>query len=197
MKYHNIYQHSIRIFLGGCLFILGGLFITAQAQSSNDSEKIELIHQLIEISQEASNSEIIIKEGMREGMREVIDHLDGALTEEGDAGQISQEEEAQLQVFIDNMSNNLDNSLNDAFTEEDITNILVPLYDKNFTTEDIKNMIDFYQTPTGQKIISTDLEFSQEFLKEFDQQFGANIVEELEMMMISSMFGSFADMDMF
>lgn len=40
------------------------------------------------------------------------------------------------------------------FTLQDLINDTVPLYDKNFTDEEIVAMLEFYRTPTGQKVIS-------------------------------------------
>jgi len=38
---------------------------------------------------------------------------------------------------------------------EDYYNIIIPLYDKYFTQNDINEMLRFYQTPTGKKALET------------------------------------------
>ena len=38
---------------------------------------------------------------------------------------------------------------------EELVNLTVPIYDKYFTWDEIRQLINFYETPTGKKIIST------------------------------------------
>lgn len=37
----------------------------------------------------------------------------------------------------------------------DLIELIVPIYDRHFTVSELNDMITFYQTPTGQKVIST------------------------------------------
>ena len=37
----------------------------------------------------------------------------------------------------------------------DLIELVVPVYDRHFTVSELNDMITFYQTPTGQKVIST------------------------------------------
>ncbi|MEH2144632.1 DUF2059 domain-containing protein [Nostoc sp.] len=45
---------------------------------------------------------------------------------------------------------------------DDMVNELIPIYNKYFTNEEIKQMIAFYQTPLGQKTITVIPQISQE-----------------------------------
>src|SRR4030067_3394133 len=46
----------------------------------------------------------------------------------------------------------------DRFMQEvnpnDLTELVVPIYDRHFTHDDIKGLLKFYQTPLGQKLIA-------------------------------------------
>jgi hypothetical protein len=54
---------------------------------------------------------------------------------------------------------NADSSFWDEFLKEikpdEFVSLTIPIYDKYFTEEEIRQLITFYKTPTGQKIIST------------------------------------------
>jgi hypothetical protein len=60
---------------------------------------------------------------------------------------------------------------------------LIPLYDKYYTTEDIRAVNAFYETPTGQKLISTLPQLMQEAMKvgqEWGEKMGQQAAEEAE-----------------
>ena len=38
---------------------------------------------------------------------------------------------------------------------EDLVNLIIPIYDKYYTEDDIDQLISFYNTPTGKKMIET------------------------------------------
>ncbi|WP_140485175.1 DUF2059 domain-containing protein [Flavobacterium sp. GSA192] len=45
---------------------------------------------------------------------------------------------------------------------EDITNMIIPIYDKHYTESDIDQLIAFYNSPIGKKMISTMPQVMQE-----------------------------------
>ena len=60
---------------------------------------------------------------------------------------------------------------------------LIPLYDKYYTTEDIRAVNAFYETPTGQKLISTLPQVMQEAMKvgqEYGEKMAKQAAEEAE-----------------
>jgi len=46
--------------------------------------------------------------------------------------------------------------LSRAFNVEEIVLELVPVYDRYFTDEELQDLIDFYQSPTGQKVLEVN-----------------------------------------
>ncbi len=60
---------------------------------------------------------------------------------------------------------------------DDFMNMAVPVYDKYFTADELKQMIKFYETPVGKKAISTLPKLTSE-LSEMGQKWGANLGRE-------------------
>lgn len=48
---------------------------------------------------------------------------------------------------------------------EVLTTMIIPIYDKYYTSEEIHKMIEFYQTPLGKKVISTMPQIMQESMQ--------------------------------
>lgn len=59
----------------------------------------------------------------------------------------------------------------------ELTNMAVPLYDKFFTDDEIKGLIRFYETPLGQKAISTLPQLTSE-MQEKGRIWGGNLGRE-------------------
>lgn len=60
---------------------------------------------------------------------------------------------------------------------------IIPLYDKYYTTEDLKAVNAFYQSPAGQKILSTLPQIMQESMKigqEWGKKIGKQAADEAE-----------------
>src|SRR5262245_58823214 len=67
---------------------------------------------------------------------------------------------AMMQQMIDAMKPSMPQVPEKFWTEfmtevkpEELIDLIVPVYDKHFTHDDIKQLLDFYQTPVGQKVI--------------------------------------------
>lgn len=65
----------------------------------------------------------------------------------------------------------------------DLTEMLVPVYQKYLTLEDLEGMIAFYKTPVGQKYARTTPLIMQESMQigaEWGQKIGENLQKKLE-----------------
>ena len=62
--------------------------------------------------------------------------------------------------------------------------LAVPIYDKNFSDQEIKSLIEFYQTPLGQKTIATLPKLSAE-LREEGRKLGESIGRDSMMEVLS------------
>ena len=65
----------------------------------------------------------------------------------------------------------------------EMIDLIIPVYDKYYTLEDLKAVNAFYQTPVGQKVLSTLPQVMQETMKigqEWGQKKGQQAAEEAE-----------------
>ena len=66
---------------------------------------------------------------------------------------------------------------------EALVNLMIPIYDKYYTDDDIKQLTDFYQTPIGKKVISNTPLIMQESMQagqNWGQKIGEKVVENLK-----------------
>lgn len=75
----------------------------------------------------------------------------------------------------------------DAFLNKidmkELVALVIPIYDRYFTPEEIKNLIAFYQSPLGQKLIQTMPLVTQETMEigqKWGQQLAAKVIAELK-----------------
>jgi uncharacterized protein len=69
------------------------------------------------------------------------------------------------------------------FTSEQLTALIIPIYDKNLTDEDIKGLIDFYQSPLGQRAVKALPAIAREAQQagfEFGQKVVQQVVKEVQ-----------------
>lgn len=59
---------------------------------------------------------------------------------------------------------------------EEIEELIIPVYEKYYTDEDINNLIAFYKTPTGVKVIQTMPQVLQESMS-IGNKWGAQLAE--------------------
>ncbi len=66
---------------------------------------------------------------------------------------------------------------------EDLVDLIVPIYNKHFTYDEIQGLIQFYKTPIGQKFIETLPAISQESSeagRQWGEKIGLEVIKELE-----------------
>jgi hypothetical protein len=69
------------------------------------------------------------------------------------------------------------------FMSGELINMLIPVYDKHLTEEDLDALIAFYSTPTGQKIIKSLPEIMKESMNvgaEWGREIGTKLMEQLK-----------------
>ncbi|WP_319478563.1 DUF2059 domain-containing protein [Marispirochaeta aestuarii] len=66
---------------------------------------------------------------------------------------------------------------------EDMIDLIVPIYDKHFTHEEITDIISFYETPTGKKLIQEMPAISQESMSA-GQAWGMRIGQEIQQQLV-------------
>jgi hypothetical protein len=61
---------------------------------------------------------------------------------------------------------------------KELTKQMVPLYKKHFTHEDVKELINFYESPIGKKLVTKTPLLTQESMQ-FSQQWGMNLMSDM------------------
>ena len=65
-----------------------------------------------------------------------------------------------------------------------LVKLIIPIYEKYYTEDDIKKVIEFYQSPVGQKMISTMPQLMQESMKAgeiWGKEIGQKVYDDLKM----------------
>jgi uncharacterized protein len=73
-------------------------------------------------------------------------------------------------------------SIDENFDMNELLEMIIPIYDKYYTLEDLKAVNAFYSTPAGQKILSTLPQVMQESMQvgqKWGEQVGLKIAREL------------------
>ena len=134
--------------------ILIALLVSSFALSAQDSTKIKHIQQLMEITGSA-------KLGMQ-----VLENLSAAYKKIYPAA---------TQDFWDEFFKEAD--------PQTLVNLIIPVYEKNFSDEDIVQLIAFYQTPVGKKVVEKMPVIMQESMQvggEWGKQMGEKVLEKLK-----------------
>lgn len=69
------------------------------------------------------------------------------------------------------------------FSPETLVNLIIPIYKKHFTQEEIKQLIAFYKTPVGQKVAATLPAVTQESMQagqQWGQEIGQKVAQKLQ-----------------
>lgn len=67
--------------------------------------------------------------------------------------------------------------LKNKFNIKEVLRLLIPIYDKYYTYDDIEQLIKFYKSPTGQKFISVAPDMTSELMK-VGVEYGKKIAKE-------------------
>jgi hypothetical protein len=65
------------------------------------------------------------------------------------------------------------------FNPESMLELVIPIYDKNLTHEDIRGLIAFYQSPLGRKMAAVTPQITQESMQA-GQQWGMQIAQRIQ-----------------
>lgn len=66
---------------------------------------------------------------------------------------------------------------------EDLVNLIVPIYDRNFTDEEVRQLIEFYSSPVGKKILQKMPSIVQESMeagRTWGKALGEKVVDRLK-----------------
>lgn len=138
----------MRNFIFSLGFLLASISFTATASAEIDAEKKAVINEFIEISNANKTASLMADEIVK-------------MT-------IEQQRRSNPNVpdkFLKVVEEETKATFEEAFQSGSFTEMLYPVYDKHFTTEELKDIITFYKTPTGAKTLLVMPAMMQESIK--------------------------------
>ena len=153
-----------------CLLMLLLLYVLLSTSQIRGQEasispvKRALIKELTEVTQVANKYAEVSSGMMTEAG--VIDDAERLKVKEEIAGTYGSFSERLLNLFFERMS-----------VAELIEQIYYPLYDKYFTEGELRDMIAFYRTPTGAKMIEITPQLLQESMQRSNEFLNPTIIE--------------------
>ena len=133
-------------------FLICGLSISAFSQTTNNS-KIEKIKNLLEMTGSGKLG-VQVANNMMAAFQKSYTTVDGK--------------------FWDDFAKEI--------KAEDLVNLIIPIYDKYYTEDDIDQLTSFYNTPTGKKMIETLPIVTQESMtagQAWGKQIGEKVIQQL------------------
>ena len=131
---------------------------TQPAQSPLSAEKRALIDQLMELTGGRKLYEktmAVNLEQARMSLPQILQGMAGTQTTPGQQTAL----ETQSQQIFDKLATRM---MAAVTFDELMSEVYYPLYDKYFTVEDLQDIIAFYQTPTGQRLIQSQPQLMRE-----------------------------------
>jgi len=107
-----------------------------------------------------------------------------ALTGSGKLGvQVVQNMVSSFKTTYPNVDPSFWNDFLKEVTPDELVNLVVPVYDRNFTDEEIEGMLAFYSSPVGQKVLAklpVVLQESMQVGQSWGQELSKKIMLRLE-----------------
>jgi hypothetical protein len=129
--------------------------IPARAQNTITPEKRALIDDLLKVLQAEKNikaSISMVHSAMSKSLSELISNaIPDDPADKGEASEKAKKQVAELTVKARDRFH--DRLMKEISVPDLIENVMVPLYDKFYTESELKDLIAFYKTPTGQKTV--------------------------------------------
>ncbi|HEY8460183.1 MAG TPA: DUF2059 domain-containing protein [Blastocatellia bacterium] len=163
-------------FLAGCIILALCLIIAspAQAQNAPTPEKKALIKELSTLMNPGNASEAIALQFLEQFQQSSIILIKNDLREWIEAQNASPAEKKRLESQMEESAQRILARLRAEFPKriklgEILEQAVLEVYDKYFTEAEVKDLVAFYKTPTGQKIIRILPQISAEMLPRIGQ----------------------------
>jgi hypothetical protein len=146
----------------------------AHAQASLTPEKKALIKELLGLLNSGNAAEAIAIQFLEQFQQSAIILIKSDLREWIQAQKIAPAEKKRLEAEMDESAQRILTRLRAEFPKrinmgEILEIVMLEVYDKYFTEAEVKDLIDFYKTPTGQKFIKILPQISAEMLPRIGQ----------------------------
>lgn len=157
----------------GIAILFGIMLSVVAVAAESDDEKQALIDQYLELSGGEGQYEklqLVMVGQMQKvyaaGLSQAVRGM-GQIPKEkmAEVNQLAKESLVRIQGTL---KSRIDKSVRFADLKE---NILFPLYKEHYTAEELKEVIAFYQSPVGQKMVRLSPQIMQQFMARYKEQF--------------------------
>jgi len=168
-------------FIAFLFLFISFLIINSNAQETIATEKRALIKKLLEVTETEKVAESITNSMLLQMEQGYPQMVSGMMNESG----ISKEEDREkFKKEIIESQQRFSKRFRELYFErvnlgEIIEEIYYPLYDKYFTESELKDLITFYETPSGKKWIKIMPEFTQESMQRSSEMLNPKIIQLL------------------
>ena len=154
----------------------------ALAQSKITPEKEALIREILEVTGSTKSvketSMVMLKFQQAESEKRLAVMIDK------DAA-LSNEDKTRVKAEATEALSHMSDRIRDFFTTEldlakVMTEVIVPIYDRNFTETELRDLIAFYRSATGQKSMTIMPKIMMETLTGFSEKVGPQLEEFIE-----------------
>ncbi|EAW37581.1 DUF2059 domain-containing protein [Lyngbya sp. PCC 8106] len=141
--------------------------------------------QLIEEFLELTGGERTFQQVSQAMLSQMEQQFGAMLNSDLGSQQLSPQERQQMAANLSREMNRITQKYNRLFLEridyqKIVEQVYYPLYDKYFSKEDLQVLIDFYQSPTGQKTIEVMPQLLQESIQRTTQVIGPTITSIMQ-----------------
>lgn len=84
----------------------------------------------------------------------------------------------QFRMSMPNVPQDVWNELATEITPQSFTDLIIPIYDRNLTHDDVKGLIAFYESPVGKKFVSVQPAIAQQSMAA-GQQWGQQVAQKV------------------
>lgn len=136
----------------------GLAIVAATAARADDASRVKLAREVVEVAHAGDNMRAIMPV-MAQQMRTMLTQQPGS-------------DKADVDVYVQRFQ--------DRFNKEipDFVDLVAKVYAKEFTDDDLSNLLVFYRTPTGQHLLGKQQEIARGMLVA-GQEWGKNIGQEV------------------
>jgi hypothetical protein len=189
-----MFTHLVRfaaILLLCCLPLAGAAQAQVPAQGTISPEKMEAIKQLMEVTDAANNAKLVMKQLIESLGQTMPSLLSKSMSDQVGGKNLTPAQQAEVdkatEAFMAKEMKWATGRIQQAIDfQKLVETVFVPLYDKYYTEQELRDLIAFYKTPTGQKsmLVSPQLAGeaatrSSEFLKPALQQTLQDMQEQM------------------
>lgn len=149
------------------------------AQQTISTEKQALIREFLEASGGRKNANKMVEVMISFQEKEMPKTISSLIDNDKNLTPAKKQELKQMTV---KSAERISNRFREFFAQrmnigQMLEEISLPIYDKNFTASELRDLIAFYRTPTGQKIIEISPKMTMEAMMAFSEKFMPKLQE--------------------